>query len=151
MLKEIENIEFVQDIDFDFIDSLENEVTKYLIIFDASCQEIFNSREFEKIPVADRHHGLNTFYIEHNLFHKINLGRDIELHNTHIVLFKSPRVVLQVGRLSVQLGLGLTLADWYKDATAVPFGHLLIDLSPRTGDRLRYCTNSEKPSKFYIP
>ena len=35
---------------------------------------------------------------------------------------------------------------------SVPFGHLLIDLSPRTDDRLRYCTNSGSvPSKFYIP
>ena len=33
-----------------------------------------------------------------------------------------------------------------------PFGHLLIDLSPRTDDRLRYCANSGSvPSKFYIP
>ena len=32
------------------------------------------------------------------------------------------------------------------------FCHLLIDLSPRTDDRLRYWTNSGKiPSKFYVP
>ena len=42
--------------------------------------------------------------------------------------------------------------DWYRDATSVPFGHLLIDLSPRTDDRLRYCTNGGNiPSKFYVP
>ena len=58
----------------------------------------------------------------------------------------------QVATLSVQLGLGSTLVDWYRDATSVPFGHLLVDLSPRTDDRLRYCTNSGKiPSKFYVP
>ena len=35
---------------------------------------------------------------------------------------------------------------------SVPFGHLLIDLSPRTDDRLRYCTKSGSvPSKFYLP
>ena len=35
---------------------------------------------------------------------------------------------------------------------SVPFGHLLIDFSPRTDDRLSYCTNSGSvPSKFYIP
>ena len=151
-LKEIENIEFVQGVNFDFIDSPENNGTKYLLIFDDSCQEICNSREYEKFAVAGRHRGLSTNYIKHNLFHKKKLGRDIELQKTHIVLFKSPRDVLQVGRLSFQLGLGLLLVDWYKDATSVPFGHLLIDLSPRTNDRLRYCTNSgKKPSKFYIP
>ena len=59
---------------------------------------------------------------------------------------------MQVTTLSIQLGLDSELVDWYRDATSVPFGHLLIDLSPRTDDRLRYCTNSGSvPSKFYIP
>ena len=152
MLKDIENIEFVQGVIFDFFDSLKNNGIKYLLVFDVSCQQICNSREFEKIAVARRHRGLSTIYIKHNIFHKSKLGRVIELQNTHIVPFRSPRDVIQVGRLSVQLGLGLLLVDWYEDGTSVTFGHLLIDLSPRTDDRLRYCTNSgKKPSEFYIP
>ena len=59
---------------------------------------------------------------------------------------------MQVTTLSTLLGLGSELVDWYQDATSVPFGHLLIDLSPRTDDRLRYCTNTGSvPSNFYIP
>ena len=59
---------------------------------------------------------------------------------------------MQVTTLSTQLGLGSELVEWHRDATSVPFGHLLIDLSPRTDDRLRYCTNTGSiPSKFYIP
>ena len=58
----------------------------------------------------------------------------------------------QVATLTVQLGLGSALVHWYRDATSVPFGHLLIDLSPRTDDRLRYCTNrGNVPSKIYLP
>ena len=45
---------------------------------------------------------------------------------------------MQINTLSIQLGLGSSLVDWYRDATSVPFGHLLIDLSPRTDDRLRF-------------
>ena len=90
--------------------------------------------------------------LKHYFFHQSKLGRDVELQNTHIVLFKSPLDVIQVTTLSTQLGLGSELVDWYRDATSVPFGHLLIDLSPRTDDRLRYCTNTGSiPSKFYIP
>ena len=37
MQKEIENLEFVQWVKFDFIDSLKNNRTKYLLIFDGSC------------------------------------------------------------------------------------------------------------------
>ena len=59
---------------------------------------------------------------------------------------------MQKTTLSTQLGLGSEPVDWYRDATFVPFGHLLIDLSPRTDDTLRYCTNSGSvPSKVYIP
>ena len=59
---------------------------------------------------------------------------------------------MQVTTLSTQLGFGSELVDWYRDATSVPFGHLSIDLSPRTDDRLRYCTNSGSVlSKFCIP
>ena len=152
MQKEIENLEFVRGENFEFIDSLKNNGTKYLLIFDDSCEEICNSKAFVDIATAGRHRGLSTIYIKHNLFHQSKLGRDVELQNTHIVLFKSPRDVTQVTTLSTQLGLGSELVDWYRDATSVPFGHLLIDLSPRTDDRLRYCTNSGSvPSKFYIP
>ena len=152
MQKEIENLEFVQRVSFEFIDSLKNNGTKYLLIFDDSCEEICNSKALVDIATAGRHRGLSTIYIKHNLFHQSKLGRDVELQNTHIVLFKSPRDVMQVTTLSTQLGLGSELVGWYRDATSVPFGHLLIDLSPRTDDRLRYCTNSGSlPSKFYIP
>ena len=152
MQKEIENLEFVRGVNFEFTDPLKNNGTKNLLIFDKSCEEICNSKAFVDIATAGRHLGLSTTYIKHNLFHQSKLGRDVELQNTHIVLFKSPRDVLQITTLSTQLGLGSELVDWYLDATSVHFGHLLIDLSPRTDDTLRYCTNSGSiPSKYYIP
>ena len=59
---------------------------------------------------------------------------------------------MQITTLSTQLGLGSELDVWYRDTTSVPFGHLLIDLLPRTDDRLCYCTNTGSiHSKFYIP
>ena len=151
MQKEIENLEFVQGVNFEFIDSLKNNGTKYLLIIDDSCGEICNSKAFVDIATAGRHRGLSKIYFKNNLFHQSKLQKDVELQNTHIVLFKSLRDVMQVTTLSTQLGLGSELVDWYRDATSVPFGHLLIDLLPRTDDRLRYCTNSGSvPSKFYI-
>ena len=152
MRKEVENLELLRGVNFEFIDSLKNNGTKYLVIFDDSCEELCNSKAYVDIATAGRHRGLSTIYIKHNLFHQSRLGRDVELQNTHIVLFKSPLDVMQVTTLSTQLCLGSELVDWYRDATSVPFDHLLIDLSPRTDDRLRFCTNTGSfPSKFYIP
>ena len=113
MQKENENLEFVQGVNFEFIDSLKNYGTKYLLIFNDSCEEICNSKTFVDIATAGRHWGLSTIYIKHNFFHQSKLGRDVELQNTHIVLFKSTRVVMQVTTLGTQLGLGSELVDWY--------------------------------------
>ena len=113
MQKEIEILEFVQGVNFEFIDSFKNNATKYLLIFDDSCEEFCNSKAFVDIATAGRQQGLSTIYIKHNLFHQSKLGRDVELQNTHIVLFKSPRDSMQVTTLSTQLGLGSELVDWY--------------------------------------
>ena len=135
MQKEIENLEFVRGLYFDFTDSLKNNGTNYLLVFDDSCEENFNSKAFVDHATAGRHRGLSTIYIKHNLFHQSKLGRDVEPQNTHFVLFKSPLDVMQVSTLSAHFGLRSKLVDWYRDATSVPGGHLLIDLSPRTDDR----------------
>ena len=148
MQKEIENLAFVCGVNFEFTDSLKNNGTKYLLIFDDSCEEICNSRALVDIATAGRHRSLSKIYIKHNLFHQSKLGRDVKLQNNPIVLFKSLSYVMQVTTHSTQLGLGSELIDWHRGATSFPFGHLL----PRTDDRLRYCTNTGSiPSKFFIP
>ena len=108
-------------------------------------KNLLKSRQLEDTKVLVQ-------YIKHNLFHQSRLGRDIELQNTHIVLFKSPRDVLQINTLSQQLGLGSQLKDWYTKATSIPYGHLLIDLTPKTVDSLRFCRNSGSiPTIFFLP
>ena len=145
------NLNFIQGIDFDLIENLPKNGTKCLPIFDVSCEGIWNSKHFVKIATAGRHRGLNTIYIKHNLFHRSKLGRDVELQNTHIVLFNSPRDVLEL-TLSQQLGLASQLKEWCQDALSVLYGHLLNDLTPKTVDSLRYCSNSGSvPRKFYLP
>ena len=107
-----------------------------------------HSEAFVHIATARRHHGLSTFYIKLNLFHQNRLGRDFELQNAHIVLFKSRPDLMQVSTLTAQLGLGSELANCYRDTTSVPYCHLLIDLSPLTEDRLRFCTSAKTPDPF---
>ena len=96
MQRDIKSLEFVQGVNFEFLDSLKINGTKYLLLFDDSCEEICNSKAFVDIATAERHWGLSTIYIKHNFFHHSKLGRDIELRNAHIVIFKSPRDVMQV-------------------------------------------------------
>ena len=107
MQKENKNLEFVQGVNFEFFDSLKNDGTKYLLTLDNFC----NSKAFVDIATSRRHRGLSTHYIKDNLFHQSKLGRDVELQNTHSVLFKSPRDVMQVTTLGAQLALGSELLD----------------------------------------
>ena len=68
------------------------------------------------------------------------------------VLFKSPRGDLQLNTLGQQLELGSQQSDWYTTATYVPYGHLPIDLTPKTVKTLRDCTNcGSTPSLFFLP
>ena len=45
------------------------------------------------------------------------------------------------------------LKDAYKLATAQPYGHLIIDLDPKTSQGLRFSSQliGPEPSIFYIP
>ena len=47
-----------------------------------------------------------------NLFHQSEQKRRGELEHMHIVLFKSPRDVIEVSTRSPQLGRGWKLFDW---------------------------------------
>ena len=67
MQKDIENLDFVQRVNVEFVDSLKNNSTKYLLILYDSCEEICNSKAFVDIATAGRHRGLSTIYIKHNL------------------------------------------------------------------------------------
>ena len=147
MIQDIPNIEFIKCVDFELIDNLPSN-NPTLLIFDDSCDEIMKSKSFEKLAIAGRHRKMSVIYIKHNLYHKSSIGRDAELQLTHIVLFKSARDVQQIARLGQQLGVNLI--EWYKDATKYPYGHLMIDLHPKTNDLLRYSTDSSvAPTKFY--
>ena len=106
MQKKTENLECVQYENFDFTDSLKNNVPKCLLVFYNSWEVICNSKAFVDIALAGRHRGLITFYIEQNIFQPSKLRREAELQSTQIVLFNSPCDVRQVSTLSPQLALG---------------------------------------------
>ena len=86
MQKVFDCIEFVKGVIFELIDSLKNNGTKYVLIFDDSSEEGCSSKESVKTATAGRHRGLSTLYIQHDLFHKSTLGREIELQTIHCMV-----------------------------------------------------------------
>ena len=55
MQKEIEFLDFLREVNFEFIDSLKNNGTKDLLNCDDSCEKICISKAFVDIATAGRH------------------------------------------------------------------------------------------------
>jgi hypothetical protein len=76
-----------------------------------------------------------------------------------MVLFKNPRDVTQVENLSRQIiqmypGRSKFLVEAFKDATAKPYGYLLIDLKPDTDEKFRVRANifpNDDRQYVYVP
>ena len=124
-----------------------------LLIYNDSCEEIFNYKEFVKIATSGRHRRLHVIYVKHNLFQQSKWSRTIDLNTTHIILFKTLRDIQQIEYLGKQLNCLQLLKDANKVATAQPYGHLIIDLDPKTSQGLRFSFQliGPEPSIFYIP
>ena len=93
------NIEFIPCLDFEMIKNLEN----CLLVFDDSCEEIYQEQAFVKLAVAGRHRKLHCIFVKHNLFHQSKWSRTIDLNTTHVILFKSPRDLQQIDHFGRQL------------------------------------------------
>ena len=106
-----------------------------------------------KLAAAGRHKKISVIYVKNNLFQQSKWSRTIDLNTTHIVLFKSPRDVQQIGLIGRQLNNTQFSRESYELATKQFFGHLSIDLDPITSDDLRYSSNilPPGPSIFYLP
>ena len=149
MQQVIPGIEFLKYSGFDITKNLSH----CLLIYDDSCEEIFNDKEFVKIATSGRHRKLHVIYVKHNLFHQSKWSRTIDLNTTHIILFNSLRDIQQIEYLGKQLNCLQLIKEAYKLATAEPFGHFIIDLDPKTSQGLRFASQiiGPNPSIFYIP
>ena len=65
LFKEMEeklNIEFLSCLNFQMIKSLEN----CMLVFDDSCEEIYQEKEFVKLAVSGRYKNVNCIFVKHN-------------------------------------------------------------------------------------
>ena len=64
-----------------------------MTVFDDTCEEIFNEEIFVILTTLSRHKIVHVIYVKHNLFQQSKQSRTIYLNTTHLMLFKSPRVI----------------------------------------------------------
>ena len=141
----IPQLEFIKFSGLDITKKLSN----CLLVYDDSCDEIFNDKEFVKIATSGRHRKLHVIYVKHNLFQQSKWSRTIDLNTTHIILFKSLRDIQQIEYLGKQLNCLQLLKDAYKLATAQPYGHLIVDLIRKQVKPYNFLLNFLVPNRQF--
>lgn len=103
------------------LDDLMSKVTSSPVILDLFCQ-------------YSHHLNISVIFITQNIFHGGKCSRSLNLNSHYYILFKNKRDVNQIKSLGRQLfpGKGDILLQAYSDATAKPYGYLLIDLHPKS-------------------
>ena len=62
-----------------------------MIVFDDTCEEIFNEKDFVKLATAGPHKNVHVIYVKHYLFQQSKQSRTIDLSTTHLILLNTSR------------------------------------------------------------
>ena len=109
-----------------------------LIVIDDLMEEASERVDIKHAFTRGRHDDTSVAFLTQNLFHRERHAREMSLNTDYMVLFKNPRDASIVTNLGKQMKNVAFLQQAYKQATAAPFSHLLIDMRSDTDDRLRY-------------
>lgn len=115
---------------------------KLVIIDDLMRESSAGGAIVDIFSKGSHHHSLSAFHISQNIFHQGKGQRDISLNAQYIVTFRNLRDRSQILHLSRQVcpDNPRFLQEAYWDATAKPYGYLLLDLKQTTPDNCRFRT-----------
>ena len=135
----------------------EMEIKKYdpdLIIIDDLMNEVSNNIEMGNLFTKKSHHlNKSVIFITQNLFHQGKQMRNIHLSCHYLILMRNNRDASQIDILGRQMKMTKALEEAYKDATANPFGYLVLDFKQETPRDFILKTNliSEEINRDYKP
>ena len=121
-------------------ESLSNSI----LILDDLMNEICKNQEYSNLFTRGSHHdNITTIAVLHNIYNKEKYNRNIALNTHYYVLFKNPRDKQQIRYLENQIFPGQKnhLLNAFNNATARPYGYLVIDLHPTTPENMRLYSN----------
>jgi hypothetical protein len=126
-----------EDLDFD------RGVNNFLILDDLMNDGLNSDIVCNLFSRGSHHLNLSVILISQNLFHQGKNSRTISRNCHYIIYFKNPRDVAQIEHFARQMypKKSGVLLEACQDATAKPYGYLLIDLRQETKDDCRLRTN----------
>ena len=122
--------------------SFDSDGKRGLVVLDDLMAET-DGRVTNLFTKKSHHSNTSVIYLVQNLFPKNKESRTISLNSQYMVIFKNPRDASQIANLAKQMypGRGAFVQEAFTDATASPYGYLLIDLKQNTPDDLRLRTS----------
>ena len=110
--------------------------------FDDSCDDILEFVSFANLATAGRHKSISVIFIKHNLYQQGKYCVTVDKNTTHVVILTWPRIGQQLKILGSELQIADSafLEAAYQQATSIPFGHLLNDLTTSCHHSLGFCT-----------
>ena len=136
----ISNIRFVEGLNMDETDSIENSLCIY---DDLMAQTSKNEGVCELFTEGSHHKNLSVICLLQNLYNKGKENRTMNLNSQYLILFKNPRDLQQITVLARQMYPGhiQKFMDKFSEATKKPYGYLLVDLKQNTNDKERLKPN----------
>ena len=112
----------------------------HIVVVDDLMSEVAGDKRMSDLFTKVSHHeNISVIFIVQNLFYQAKCMRTISINTHYFFLLKNPRDRSQVMAFGRQLypSDSKYFLEAYDDATSEPFSYLLVDVSPRTPDKLR--------------
>ena len=143
--KRIPCIEFLRGIP-DYIDNYQfiDPSKRNLIIFDDLMTEAkCDQRIADLFKKGSHQRNISIVYLTQNVFPQGRACRDIAFNTQYLVLFNNPIDRQQVATLARRIypSTSVTLMRKFEDATARPYGYLVLDLKSSTSEQDRLQTD----------
>ena len=143
MVETIPHISFIEGFPDNLYDILEGYTNSLVTIDDLMSECSKDLRMTDLFTRGSHHRGISVMYLTQNLFPPGKQSRTISLNSHYMTVFKNPRDSLGIATLARQMYPHNTnfLLKSFQDATAKPYGYLLLDLHQLTPDNMRLRTN----------
>ncbi len=140
----------------DQIDEWSEGVQHTVLVLDDMMMQVAKSEESLNLFCVTAHHRrVSVFMLAQNLYMPGKFARTISLNCHYVILFRNVRDSRQIFTFGSQV-FPLRLKyfkEAYDKATSIPFGYLIVDMSPRTEDKYRLRTRilPNEDTIVYLP
>ena len=146
----VKNVEFTTDLESVLQNDYFDKSVNNLLVLDDVMSDISRNKKAADLFTRGIHHNnISVVFISQNLYKQGPSMRDIVLNCQYLILFENTRDVTQLLHLRRQLGIK-HLVEAYGKAIKEPYGHLMVDLKPRTDHRLKLQSNISGRRVIYV-